>query len=194
MDGPACGGAGALLGRADRAIAAVERVWRLAASAALAAIMLIVAADVLLRYAFNSPLSWAFDLISLYLMAALFFLALADTQRHHGHVAVDIVQYRLSDRTRHLCQAAALAATAAAFAVILVLGAGKAWEAWAAGDVLEGAFAWPTWIAAALVPLGVALLLARLLLSTIGHGLSALTGRSLIALPPLSGRDETNGC
>lgn len=190
MGGSADGLAGTLLGRADRAVATVERIWRLAASAALAAIMLIVAADVLLRYAFNAPLSWAFDLISLYLMAALFFLALSDTLRHHGHVAVDIFQYRLSDRTRHLCQAVALAAAAGAFAVILLLGAGKAWDAWTAGDVLEGAVAWPTWIAAALVPLGVGLLLARLLLSAVAHALSALTGRRWIDLPPLSGSDE----
>ena len=71
-----------------------------------------------------------------------------------------------------------------------LLGAGKAWDAWTAGDVLEGAVAWPTWIAAALVPLGVGLLLARLLLSAVAHALSALTGRRWIDLPPLSGSDE----
>lgn len=184
------GAAGTLLGRADRAIAAAERVWRLVASAALAAIMLIVAADVMLRYLFNAPLSWAFDLISLYLMAALFFLALSDTQRHHGHVAVDIFQYRFSNRMRHLCQCLVHVASAAAFGVIFLLGIGRMRDAYLAGDVLEGAIAWPTWIAAALVPLGVGLLLARLLLSALAHGFSALTGRPAIDLPPLSGSDE----
>ncbi|WP_374448300.1 TRAP transporter small permease [Stella sp.] len=190
MNGAAGGAAGTLLGRADRAIAAAERVWRLAGSAALAAIMLIVATDVLLRYLLNAPLSWAFDLISLYLMAGLFFLALSDTQRHHGHVAVDIFQYRLSDRMRHLCQCLVHASAAVVFAIIFALGAGRARDAYLAGDVLEGAIAWPTWIAAALVPLGVGLLLLRLLLSAVAHGLAALTGRPTIDLPPLSGSDE----
>ena len=59
----------------DGIIAGIERLYRLVAATCLAAIMLIVAADVLLRYLFNAPLSWAFDLISLYLMAGVFFLS-----------------------------------------------------------------------------------------------------------------------
>lgn len=184
------GPAGRLVRRVDGIIAGIERLYRLVAATCLAAIMLVVAADVLLRYLFNAPLSWAFDLISLYLMAGVFFLSISDTLRHHGHVAVDIFQYRLGDRLRHFCQFLVHLSAAAVFVLVLLLGADRAWEAYANQDVLEGAIAWPTWLAAVLVPLGVGLLLARLLLAAAAHGLSALTGRPLLDLPPLSGSEE----
>ena len=60
----------ALLG----AIEVVERFAIRLALVMLFAVMMIVAADVFMRYVFNAPFSWAYDLISLYLMAGAFFL------------------------------------------------------------------------------------------------------------------------
>lgn len=39
------------------------------------AVMMIVVGDVFMRYTFNRPFSWAYDLIALYLMAGLFYFA-----------------------------------------------------------------------------------------------------------------------
>ena len=64
-----------------KSLAVIERAVTAVAATLSIAIMLIVTCDVALRYLFNSPLTWAYDLISLYLMAAVFFLVLGDAHR-----------------------------------------------------------------------------------------------------------------
>ena len=49
---------------------------------------------------------------------------------------------------------------------------------------------WAVTIAAAFVPLGVGMLVVRLMLATIGHALSVMKRRNVIPLPPLSGQEE----
>jgi TRAP-type C4-dicarboxylate transport system permease small subunit len=56
--------------------------------------------------------------------------------------------------------------------------------------VLAGAIAWPTWISAALVPLGCGVLVLRLLLQLVGNLLSLVSGRDLYPLPPVTGVGE----
>ena len=59
--------------RLNFAITFLERTLMLVAALMLLSIMLISTLDVLMRYVFNQPLGWAYDLISLYLMCGLFF-------------------------------------------------------------------------------------------------------------------------
>ena len=61
----------------DRILRVMERVCSGLAAAMLLAIMLIATLDVAMRYFLNSPLGWSYDLISLYLMAGMFFLAMS---------------------------------------------------------------------------------------------------------------------
>ena len=57
-----------------RAVGRIEKLASTIAAVFMFAIMMIVFSDVIMRYAFNRPFSWAYDLISLYLMAGVFFL------------------------------------------------------------------------------------------------------------------------
>src|SRR4051794_27976659 len=59
-----------------RAVGVLEKAVSTIAAIFMFAIMMIVFSDVVMRYAFNRPFSWAYDLISLYLMAGGFFLLL----------------------------------------------------------------------------------------------------------------------
>ncbi|HEY8710166.1 MAG TPA: TRAP transporter small permease subunit, partial [Burkholderiaceae bacterium] len=63
-------------------------------------LMLLAVADVALRYLFNAPLSWSYEMVSSYLMPGLFFLAVSHTLKAHGHVAVDILHNHLNRTTR----------------------------------------------------------------------------------------------
>ena len=63
------------------------RLSRIVAAAFMFAIMIIVFSDVIMRYAFNKPFSWAYDLISLYLMAGIFFLVLSEAYASNTHVS-----------------------------------------------------------------------------------------------------------
>ena len=59
--------------------------------------MLLTSVDVVLRYIFHSPLTGTFE-VSEFLMVTIVFFSMAYTQHRKGHVAVDILVSRLSQR------------------------------------------------------------------------------------------------
>ena len=77
-----------------RAVGTVEKIASTIAAVFMFAIMIIVFGDVIMRYAFNRPFSWAYDLISMYLMAGVFFLVLSEAYTSRAHVSVDILQQK----------------------------------------------------------------------------------------------------
>lgn len=184
------GATGGFLGKAQCILKRIDAALSLVGAAMMILIMAIVAADVLSRYAFNAPFAWSYDLISVYLMPGIFFFFLSDTFRENGHVAVDIAQQRMPPLWRHAALLIVYACALVIFALVMWASAARAWHAFAANEVLAGGIAWPIWIAAAFVPLGVGMLVVRLMLATIGHALSVMKRRNVIPLPPLSGQEE----
>jgi TRAP-type C4-dicarboxylate transport system permease small subunit len=77
----------------------LNRLLLAAAVVALAAMMLLIAMDVLLRYLLNSPIPGAFELTE-YLMAVLVPFSIAFCAEQKRHVAVDFVYARFTKRTR----------------------------------------------------------------------------------------------
>lgn len=153
-------------------------------------IMVIATTDVMLRYVFNSPFSWSYDFIGLYLMTALFYFVLSGTFAHHAHVSVDILQHYMSPVQRRICEMAVCGSAMLLFAAITYAGAGRAWESFDAGDVLAGLIPWPTWPSIALVPLGAGLMTFRLFIHLLAHISTFLTGVEIIELTPVSGSPE----
>ena len=131
--------------------------------AALFAIMAITVVDVVMRYGFNSPLAFAYDLITQYLLVAAFFLSLSYTLRVGGHMNVDMLLVSIrSERARAALRVIGDALSIALFLALLYAGYATAQDAWSRGERLAGALPLPVWISQAFVPLGVALLLLRL--------------------------------
>lgn len=175
----------------DGGLFVIDRVLRVLGALMMVATMIIVTVDVALRYAFNAPLGWSYDLIGIYLMAGIFFFLLSDTFRDNGHIAVDIVQNALGHRTRHICLAIVYLLSAILFCCIAWSGAQRAWSGYMAGEVLAGAIEWPIWLAAAFVPIGTGMLFLRLLLSSAGHAFSAILRRDVLSLPEIGDLEET---
>ncbi len=169
------------LDRAARWLERLDHAASTGAALALFAIMLIVFADVLMRYIFNLPFSWSYDFISIYLMGAVFFLVLSETLRRNYHVAVDILYLRLSLRARRFWKLVGWSLALVLFALIFVLAVRTAWSRWAADNVVAGAIAWPTWIPAAIAALGFLLPLTRLALGVVALALALATARPLDA-------------
>src|ERR1700690_2378149 len=94
----------------ERLIRAVEGLGMVIAGLAFASMVLTTAVDVVLRYVFNSPLIWAYPVITNYLIVLLYFCAVSATQRHRHHVGIELVTTRLPPRARALCAAGAEAA------------------------------------------------------------------------------------
>jgi TRAP-type C4-dicarboxylate transport system permease small subunit len=64
---------------------------------AIAAIMLIMGVDVILRYFFNRPLLWSYDTTE-YLMVGCTYFGIAYTEWQEGHVNISILFSRCSPR------------------------------------------------------------------------------------------------
>lgn len=173
-----------------RLLARLEAATGAIAAAAMFLIMIVATADVAMRYLFNSPFAWAYDLIALYLMVGLFYFVLSGAFAHHAHVAVDILQGFMSATQRRLCEITTCVLSAALFALIAYAGAERAWTSYVAGDVMAGLIEWPTWPSIALIPLGSGMLTLRLALHAVAHILSLFSAEPVIALVPVSGSPE----
>ncbi len=180
-----------MLDRILRALAALEKSASTIAAVFMFAIMMIVFCDVIMRYAFNRPFSWAYDLISIYLMAGIFFLVLSEAYASNAHVSVDILQQKFSPPVKRLSEIITCIVGVIVFSLIAWLGWLRALDAFRSGDVMAGAIPWPMWPSIALVPFGAGLISIRLAMHLIGHILSLATGRSLVPLPASHATEET---
>src|SRR5690606_15266114 len=88
------------------------------AGLAMFAMVFCVTLDVVMRYSVNAPLTWSYDLVSMYLLPAIVFLPIAMVQRHSHHVNVDIVYLRLSPTRQRLAAALSLVCAGGAFSII----------------------------------------------------------------------------
>ncbi|MEH2706570.1 TRAP transporter small permease [Bradyrhizobium elkanii] len=154
-------------------------------------IMMIVFGDVIMRYAFNKPFSWAYDLISLYLMAGIFFLVLSEAYASRAHVSVDILQQKFSPAMIRISEIVTCIVGIAIFSLIAYLGFLRAVDSFESADVMAGAIPWPMWPSIGLVPFGAGLITIRLVLHLVAHAISLATGRSVIALPASHAAGET---
>lgn len=176
--------------RAGDVLGALERALTVIAVVFMFVIMMLVVTDVFMRYALNSPFSFTYDLIGLYLLAGVFFFTVSDALREHVHVGVDILLSRFSPAGRRLSEIVTALVGLFVFVLICKVGLERAIENYEQQDVLAGAIPWPTWVSAALVPLGCGVLVLRLALQLVGNMLSLVTGRDLYPLPPVTGIGE----
>ena len=167
-----------------RLVAFAEVALVAVSAAALAAIMLIVVADVTGRYFFDSPFSWSYNVIGLWLMTAVFFLALPDTLTHHGHIAVDVFQHSLPKWIMHLGLTLGYAASVWVVALICKGGWARFVKAWVNDEHIQALVPISTWVPYGLLVIGTAALLLRCLIRVAGHAAALVTGRDLADLPP----------
>ena len=165
-------------------LAKIEKVLIILSAAAMAGIMCIVMADVVLRYVFHAPLVWSFDLIGLYLIGMVFFFALPDTMQQHGHIALDVFVPLIPFRLRHLAQALGFGASTMLLGAITWLELWQAQDALIADDRIAGVVAFPTWVAHAVLTVGMGVLVLRVAYRTVFHLVSAISGRDEVELPP----------
>lgn len=158
----------------------LERFERLAmwvACVAMVAMMLLIVTDVVARYFLRAPLSWSFDLISLYLMPVAFFMALADTLHKGQHIGVDLVVNTVPKRASYAMYALGMILSLVVFAGFSWSAAVISWEDFKAGSVTSGLIPWPTWIYSAVMFLGCFLLLLRGVMRSLVFILAFWNGR-----------------
>jgi TRAP-type C4-dicarboxylate transport system permease small subunit len=170
--------------RIETILSRVEDFCGALAAIGMAAIMLIVASDVGLRYLVGRPWSWAYDVVSIYLTISIFYLALSRTFREHGHISVDLVERYMSPRVRHCFGLFICILSATLFVLIAWITTRLTWSQYAAEDVISSVVDWPTWLSTIFVPIGTILVVVRLVLTAISHISFLASGEELIRTPP----------
>jgi len=149
---------------AKRALEQLENGLMLVACLAVCLVVGITAVDVGFRYGLDAPLSWAHDVVTQYLLIAMFFLSLPYVMRIGGHMSLDYIARRVTSPTmRGLL--ALLGDTVAFFVVIGIVHGGFAnlIASYEGGDMLPDILPLPTWPSHAVVTLGAGVMSIRLL-------------------------------
>ena len=156
----------AILTEASVTQSTIRRLEQAAAAVAglcVLSMMAIVCYDAIGRYIFNSPLQWAFDVVSNYLMVGASYLALSATFQRGDHINVNIVHSMLPPRLRLSVDILCSLLTAALFAAITYASAAHAIDAYRGKEFLPGVVMWPVWLSYAPIPVGTGLFVLRLL-------------------------------
>ena len=149
----------------ERMVQRIEAAFAVMTGAALLGIMFVVCTDVVLRYVFNAPLRWVFDLISLYALAAVFYLTLSRAYCEGDHIRIDALIRLVTPRKARVLGALQTLLALPVFCLICWLAAGEAWNAYRLGLVLNGPVPWPSWPTPLMVSIGTFLLCVRLVLT-----------------------------
>jgi TRAP-type C4-dicarboxylate transport system permease small subunit len=152
----------------DTAFRSLENTAAVVGGAMMLFAMVLMSLDATMRYLFNSPIQIASRLIEFYLMVGMFAMPLAWGFRTGGYIRIVIVVGMLPARIRSLVLRIGLLVSS-------VYVGGLAWmsgvhflDAWRSGEVYVGVLDWSvawSWI---WVPVGLGLLVVRLVLLTLG--------------------------
>jgi TRAP-type C4-dicarboxylate transport system permease small subunit len=179
-----------LVTRIDRVLRVLELASMYLAAAGLMAIMIIVVVDVALRYVFSAPLSWSYDVVSMYLVTVVIFMALSDGFRSGIHIKVDLIQRLQGTRLLALAEIVGYCASMTLFGLILHELIVHGLTAFINAEVVAGAIAWPTWPPHLVASIGVALLFVRIGLSLTLRIVAFASGQ---ALPPTKDAPAAEG-
>lgn len=127
-----------------------------------AAMTLAVVYEVVARYFFNRPTSWAVDFTE-YALLYVTFLGAPWVLRERAHIRIEIVTERLGARTQLALAAFVGLLGAGVSAVLMWQGVEVAWEAYANGQAMLKAWRVPRWILIAPIAAGGLLLTVEFL-------------------------------
>ncbi|WP_288904284.1 TRAP transporter small permease [uncultured Sneathiella sp.] len=155
------------MGQLNNLFSNVERWLMAGAAVCLVSIMAVMVSDVIMRYLFNSPISWAFEVLTRYLMLGSFFFAVSQTLEKNEHLYVEIFHRMMPVRIGQF-----LLGLAYAFTVVVL--AGASWmsylvvrENWLNNEFTAGGISWPLWTSTIIISIGLSLLTARMALVSI---------------------------
>jgi TRAP-type C4-dicarboxylate transport system permease small subunit len=148
-------------GLIGRVLPIVEYVLLTGAVLVVLFVMFFVGAEVLMRYAFNSPIPGHLELSEL-LAPIIVFLGISYTQATHGHVGMDLVLDKLSPGARRYAQMMTLLVSIFICSVLAYFSGRNALQLWRFDDVTMTPPYFKTWPSGAAIPLGYFLISIRM--------------------------------
>jgi TRAP-type transport system small permease protein len=160
----------------ERWLKRIERVLVYFAVLALFLMMCLTTVDAIWRYAFNSPITGAYEVTEKYLILLTVFLGMSLTYRGGGMIRVTILMDHLPHKVKvpinHLSQLFSIV-----YCAILVVGTFQyAMRLFHQGTTLGSIFSLPLWCGAVVIPVGLLLVMLFMLfdLPRVRKGKSAL--------------------
>ena len=148
-------------------LARVENLFATLAQWALFVLLALVIFQVFTRYVLNDPFGEVVTITETYLMPVLVFFTIAALQRDDGHIRVDVVYINLRGRRKQFVDLAIFVVSAAFWIVVIYASASETMFSFRMDYEVSKNFPVPLWSAQAVVPLGGALILMRLLLQAV---------------------------
>lgn len=154
----------ALIGSALRI---VEYLLLVVASVVALFAMFFVGAEVLMRYAFDSPIPAHLELSEL-LIPIIVFLGLSYTQATRGHVGMDLALDMLPPKAHRYALMGTLLTSIFICSVLAFFSWKNTYQLWLYDDVTMSPPYYKTWPSAAAIPLGYTLISIRMYLQLLG--------------------------
>ncbi len=129
--------------------------------------MVITFIDVVMRYIFNSPLSWVFDFITMYLLPGCYFLAFSYALRTGNHLKVDYFKNKFPKKFTKSCVSLFGLTASVLFIYITYTYTLRAHSAWEENEVIYGAINWLIWPSELIIAISSFTFSFRLLIKTI---------------------------
>ncbi len=119
----------------------------------LVIIMCLITIDVLSRYLLGQPVKGAYEITEM-LFLSMVFLGLSYTQIYRGHVKVELLVNRFSERTQICLDIAMLIISFIIYILLVWQGIEGFWESFQSGEYRWGLIKLPLWPAKFMIPLG----------------------------------------
>lgn len=153
--------------RVDWVLSRIEDAAVVVAGIAITVAMLAVSADAILRYAFKAPLAFQLHLTEFYLLPISMMMALAWGYRNGGTIQIKLLLNALPERVTNPIVRIGLVAASVYMAVLAWRSSLVFIRAWERSEVVVGVIDWPVAWSWVWVPIGCALLSARLLVDAV---------------------------
>jgi TRAP-type mannitol/chloroaromatic compound transport system permease small subunit len=129
-------------------------------------LVVIAAYEVVMRYVFKKPTIWAWDL-NIQIFAAIVMLGGGYTLLTDGHVKVDVITAKCSEKTKYILDLLAPIFILISAGVLIVYGWDLAWMSFGIRETVASVWAPPYYYMKAFVPVGALLLFLQGLSETI---------------------------
>jgi TRAP-type C4-dicarboxylate transport system permease small subunit len=186
---PTLGNGGGALGAIDRLVHRIEKLTALISGLGIFALMLVGVIHVLGRKFFDMPIFGYIDIVEI-MMAFMVFLAIAYTERLGGHIRMELFVGMLRGRWLAVFELVGVVLGLAIVSVLLVYSWHHAMRAFYLGDSTIDAQI-PLWPSKLIVPISLAILLVRLLVSLVAYMRVILDpSKRFIAVPDIVDAEE----
>lgn len=143
----------------------LERYLMFLAVVLITFMMLLISADTIGRYVFSKPITGANEIVTIYLIVAIVYLALSNTLKHNEHISIDFFASKFPEWIQKIFSIITNFLALLLFSIIFYQSWLVTYKAYVTSESFVGVITFPMFPAYGLVPLGSLFLIIRLIIN-----------------------------